>query len=407
MAHSWQRSGVAIAGFAVAVAAGAAAFALNAVNLSGNAGLTAPTGHDATITIWGLAYASVGGLVAARRPANIVGWLLLAAGVVFTATSLAFEYANHTIAEGGAGAHLALWVAEAPSVLALAVVPLALLLFPEGHLPGPRWRPAAWLPVAAAASLLLGIGLAPGPMDGAVPVDNPLGIGGAGTPTLVLQVAGWALTVVAFAAAGRAMFVRLRTPDAALRQQMKWVAYATAALGVLWMQGTATYLGPMNDHRVAAVESVVLTSAFAAVPVAMGIAILRHRLFDIDLIIRRTLVYALLVAALTGVYLTGVVGLSAALRQVAGGGGTIVVTLSTLAVAATFQPLRKRIQRAVDRRFYRAKYDAAATIDRFADRLRDQVDLTALNAELLQTVRATVSPAHASVWIRPPTGSGG
>src|SRR5690242_4400480 len=124
MAHSWQRSGVAIAGFAVAVAAGAAAFALNAVNLSGNAGLTAPTGHDATITIWGLAYESVGGLVAARRPGNIVGWLLLAAGVVFTATSLAFEYANHTIAEGGAGAHLALWVAEAPSVLALAVVPL-------------------------------------------------------------------------------------------------------------------------------------------------------------------------------------------------------------------------------------------------------------------------------------------
>ncbi len=401
MVRDLQRPGVAIAGWAVALAMGAAAFVLNAVNLSGNAGLTAPTGHDATITIWGIAYGSVGGLVACRRPDNIVGWLLLAGGMVFTATSLAFEYANHTMTEGGTGAHIALWVANVPSVLALAVVPLALLLFPEGRLPAPRWRPAVWLPLAAAASLVLGIGLAPGAMDGAVPVENPLGIGGAGTLTLVLQVGGWALTVVAFAAAGWLMFVRLRTPDAALREQMKWVAYATVALGVLWMQGTATYLGPMNDHRVAAVEAVIITSAFAAVPVAMGIAILRHRLFDIDLIIRRTLVYALLVAALTGIYLSGVIGLSAALRAVAGGTGTIVVTISTLAVAATFQPLRTGIQRAVDQRFYRQKYDAAATIDRFADRLRDQIDLDALNAELLSVVGTTVRPAHASVWIRP------
>jgi hypothetical protein len=168
------------------------------------------------------------------------------------------------------------------------------------------------------------------------------------------------------------------------------------------MQWTAMYLGPMNDRVVAGIEVVVLTLALAGVPVAMGIAILRRGLFDIDLIIRRTLVYALLVAALTAVYLTGVVGLSAALRAIAGGTGALVVTLSTLAVASTFQPLRIRIQRAVDRRFYRAKYDAAATIDGFADRLRDQIDLGALNAEFLTVVQATVHPAHASVWIRPP-----
>jgi hypothetical protein len=167
------------------------------------------------------------------------------------------------------------------------------------------------------------------------------------------------------------------------------------------MQWTAMYLGPMNDRVVAGTEVVVLTAALAGVPVAMGIAILRHRLFDIDLIIRRTLVYALLVAALTGVYLTGVVGLSAALRAVAGGTGALVVTISTLAVAATFQPLRTRIQRAVDQRFYRQKYDATATVDRFADRLRDQIDLDALNTELLAVVQTTVRPAHANVWIRP------
>ena len=402
MARTWQRPGVAITGWAIAAAAGAGAFALNVANMNGNAGLTAPIGHDAPFTIWGLAYASVGGLVAARRPGNAIGWLLLASGLMFTASSLAYEYANHAIGEGGPASHLALWVAETPSVLPLAMVPLALLLFPDGRLPGPRWRPAAGLAIAAAAFLVLGIGLAPGRMDGAVAAENPFGIAGAETPTLVLQIIGWALTAVGFAVAGRATVVRLRTSDAAVRQQLKWVAYAAALLGVSWMQGTAAYLGPMNDQRVAAFEIVVLTAALAGVPVAMGIAILRHRLFDIDLIIRRTLVYTLLVAALTGVYLTGVVGLSAALREVAGGTGTIVVTISTLAVAATFHPLRKRIQRAVDHRFSRAKYDASATIDRFADRLRDQIDLAALNAELLKTVQATMSPAHASVWIRPP-----
>jgi hypothetical protein len=403
MAGHWQRSGVAVAGWAIAVATASGAFILNAVNLSGNAGLTAPVGHDAAITIWGLAYASLGGLVAARRPGNVVGWLLLAGGIVFAAASLAFEYANFALAgRDGPGANFALWVAQVPSVIPLAVIPLALLLFPDGRVPGPRWRPVVWLTVAAGACLFLGIGLAPGRLDGAVAVDNPFGVAGAGTPTLVLQVAGWAVTVVAFAAAGRATVVRLRGSDPALRQQMKWVAYAAAVLGVVWMQWTAAYLGPMSNRAVAAAEIVLLTAALAGVPVAMGIAILRHRLFDIDLIIRRTLVYALLVAALTGVYLTGIAGLSAALQAIAGGTGTLVVTLSTLAVAATFQPLRTRIQRAVDHRFYRAKYDAAATVERFADRLRDQIDLGALNAELLTVVRATVRPAQASVWIRPP-----
>jgi hypothetical protein len=403
MARTWQRPGVAIGGWAVAVAAGAAAFALNAVNLGGNAGITAPIGHDAAFTIWGLAYGSVGGLVAVRRPANIVGWLLLAGGLTFAGTSLAFEYANYALAgRRGSGGSFALWIADVPSVLALVMIPLALLLFPDGRLPDRRWRPVAWLTVAAGACLFVGVGVAPGRLDSSVGVDNPFGVAGAGAATLALQIGGWALTIVGFAAAGRATVVRLRGSEAALRQQMKWVAYSAALLGVVWMQWTAMYLGPMNDRVVAGIEVVVLTAALAGVPVAMGIAILRRGLFDIDLIIRRTLVYALLVAAMTCVYLTGVVGLSAALRAIAGGTGALTVTLSTLAVASTFQPLRTRIQRAVDHRFYRAKYDATATIDRFGDRLRDQVDLGALNAELLAVVQTTVHPAHASVWIRPP-----
>jgi hypothetical protein len=403
MADMWQRPAVAIVVWAIALTAGVAAFALNALNLGGNAGLTAPIGHDAVMTVWGLAYAGVGGLIAARRPGNVVGWLLLAGGVIFATSSLAFEYANHAFAgHDRFGADLALWVAETPSVIPLVMIPLALLLFPDGRLPGRGWRWAAWLTVAAGSCLFAGLGFAPGRMDSAIAVDNPFGVAGAGTLTLALQIAGWSLTMCAFAAAGRATVVRLRASDPALRQQMKWVAYAAVLLGVLWIQWTAAYIGPMTYDTVAGIEIVLVTAALAGVPVAMGIAILRRGLFDIDLIIRRTLVYALLVAALTGVYLTGVLGLSAGLRAIAGGTGALVVTLSTLTVAAAFQPLRTRIQRAVDHRFYRAKYDAAATVDRFADRLRDQIDLGALNAELLTVVQTTVHPAHASVWIRPP-----
>src|SRR6185312_5362804 len=192
-----------------------------------------------------------------------------------------------------------------------------------------------------------------------------------------------------------------RGSDRPTRQQVKWVAYAAALLGVLWGQFMVTNLWPVRNRAVADVEIAVATCAMAAVPVAMVIAILRHHLFDIDVIIRRTIVYALLVTALFGVYAGGVVGLTAALRAVAGGSSTVVVTLSTLAVAAAFQPLRSRLQLVVDHRFYRDKYDAANTLEAFGRRLRGQVDLDALRTGILEVVETTVQPRRATLWLAP------
>jgi hypothetical protein len=180
---------------------------------------------------------------------------------------------------------------------------------------------------------------------------------------------------------------------------MKWVTYAAAMLGVLWAQWTVTYLWPVTNSAVVNLELVLMTSAMAGVPVAMGIAILRYRLYGIDVIIRKTLVYAILVAALSIVYVGGVFVLSAALRTVAGGTGPLVVTLSTLGVAASFQPLRRRIQHAVDHRFYRERYDTTRIIDRFNHRMRGYVDLDTLQTELVDVVTTTLQPRSVALWV--------
>jgi hypothetical protein len=242
-------------------------------------------------------------------------------------------------------------------------------------------------------------------LDPASRVTNPLGVDGHAAAIVALEVVGWMLVLTTFAAAGYATLVRLRAADPATRLQVKWVAYASALLAVLWAQFIATNATSLIRTGIAAdIEVVLATCALAGVPVAMGIAILRHHLFDIDVIIRRTLVYALLVAALSAVYAAGVLGLSTALRAVSGGTSALVVTLSTLAVAGAFQPLRSRLQHAVDHRFYRDKYDAAKTLDAFGRRLREQVDLDALRAEILDVIETTVQPRQAALWLVPGSG---
>ena len=378
---------------------------LNAVNLRANAGLTAPVGHDAVFSLWAAAYATVGAVITIRQPGNRVGWLLLAAGFVFAQATLLFEYANAALGPGGT---IALLVVNTVSTAALPLVATALLLFPDGMLPSRRWRPAAWLALCSSVLLILGYGLMPGPLDPAATTDNPLGIGGVTIALDGLLVLGWSMTVIAFAAAGVATTRRLRRSTGAARQQMKWVTYAAAILGVTWAQYVATHPLPL-PRAVAAVELGLAAAAMVGIPASMGIAILRYRLFEIDLIIRKTLVYTLLIAVLLVIYTGGVFVFSQALRQVAGGTSALVVTLSTLAVAAAFQPLRRRIQHSVDHRFYRDKYDSMQVLNGIKIRMREQIDLDALATEMIAVVTDTFQPSQATLWVRPtgPSSSSG
>lgn len=391
----------AMAAWCVAAAMTAAGLVLNAVNLGPNAGLTAPLDHDIVFSVWGATYATVGAVVAVRRPGNVVGWLLLAAGLVFAQGSMCFEYANWALGPASsAGGAAALWVTDALSTLALVLIPTALVVFPDGRLLSPRWRPLTWLAGLTAASLVIGSGFVPGRLDPAAPGPNPLGIDGAGSLIDAIGLLGWVLALLLYAAAGAVTVIRLRRSTDATHQQMKWVSYAAAVLGVVWAQWTVLYLAGVMGDAMFAIELSIVAAAMAGVPVAMGIAILRYRLYGIDVIIRKTLVYGLVVVILAAVYLGGVLLLSEALRSVTGGTGAVAVTVSTLVVAAMFQPLRRRVQRGVDRRFYRDRYDSTSIVGLFNQRMRDQIDLGALETELLAVVTTALQPASVGLWIR-------
>lgn len=379
-----------------------AALVLNVVNHGPNAGLTAPLQNDIVFTFWGAAYAAAGALITLRKPSNRVGWLVLGAGAIFAWSSFAFEYANLALGPRHlAGGTAALWMLEAVSTVALAMIPLALLVFPDGHLPGRHWRPLAWLCGLGVGCLLAGYGLDPGRLDPASRAINPIAVGGDPNLFRALQLVGWLSVILTFAGAGYATVVRLRRADPATRQQVKWVAYAAVLLGAVWGQNTVATLWPVRNSLLVDLETAAATLAMAAVPAAMGIAIVRYHLFDIDVIIRRTLIYAGLTASLAGVYLCGVFGLGWLFQSFSGQSGALAVTLSTLAVAAVFQPLRHQIQRAVDHHFYRTRYDAAQTLEAFSGRLRQEIDLDALRSEVLGVVRDTVQPSQATLWLRP------
>jgi hypothetical protein len=391
----------AMAAWCVSAAMVAVGLVLNAVNHGSNAGLSPPLDHDIVFSLWGATYATVGAVVAIRRPGNVVGWLLLSAGLLFGLGSVCFEYANWALGPGSApGGTAALWVAEVPSALPLILIPVALLVFPDGRLLSARWRPVAGLAAVTAVCLVAGIGLTPGRFESGSPVTNPLGIDGAGTALTVVAVLGWALAIVLFASAGAATVIRLRRTTGATHQQMKWVCYAAAILGVVWAQWTVLYLAGVMGDAMFAVELAVVAAAMAGVPVAMGIAILRYRLYGIDVIIRKTLVYAAVIAILAAAYIGGVVLLSEALRSLTGGTGAVAVTVSTLGVAAMFQPLRRRVQHGVDRRFYRDRYDSSRIVSHFNQRMRDQIDLGALETELVAVVTTALQPASVGLWIR-------
>jgi hypothetical protein len=357
---------------------------LGAVVLSGTAAEDGE-GFAAAYTLFVVAFATMGALVASRQPANPIGWILIGASLAYALGGLVID-----AVENGKAPPLVAWVST--WVWMAGVGPVAtfgLLLFPDGRLPSPRWRWVAWLAAVANALTVIGIAVVPGRIED-TNVENPFGL--EAVPDVLGAVAGVAL-LVAVAASIASLFVRFRRARSVERQQLKWLTYASALVGV--MLAASLVIEQVGGGSAADLSNLIVTIALAFVPVAMAIAILRHRLYDIDVVINRTLVYGALTATLGAAYLT-----LALLLGLTVGRSDVSVAVSTLAVAALFGPARRRIQAAVDRRFYRRRYDAARTLEAFSGRLRDEIDLDALRAEVAAVVGETVQPAHVSVWLR-------
>jgi hypothetical protein len=345
------------------------------------------------------AFMVVGALIVAHRPGNANGWIFSAIALLAFTGQLASEYAAYAyVTRPGSlpGAVLAAWYASWPwyVVVALALL-FTPLLFPTGRLLSPRWRPVAWLAAVVTVALtVLGALRAELDSGGDLLIANPIGIAAVENPEVSTVGDGLLiLLVLLIAVAFVSLVLRFRRSRGEERQQLKWFTYA----------GTLLPLALLGDFLPAPVGDLVFGVVIVFLPVAAGIAILRYRLYDIDRLINRTLVYGLLTALLAGIY-TGAV---LVLGQVFGGVGrdppSWAVAGATLAVAALFQPARRRIQQAVDRRFNRRKYNAAKTIERFSTRLRDQVDLDTLSAELVTVVDQTMQPTTTSLWLRPTT----
>jgi hypothetical protein len=352
-----------------------------------------------------LAFVVVGTLIVTRRPGNRIGWLFCAIGLPVLLGSFATQYAvaallahRPALPAGQAMAWLAGWT----SVVGVSLFFYLLVLFPDGHLPSRRWRPVAWLYGGALAVGLVTAALQPGTtmvfIGDLGPIRNPLGWQQAAAVLGAINGASRLVTTVLLPVGAVGLGLRLRRSRGVARQQLKWLAYAGAVLvGAIVVEGLVQWLGHDRGALGAVLGVVLILGGMLGVPVAAGVAIFRYRLYDIDRLLNRTLVYGLLTALLGGTY----AGLVLALGQVLGHSSSLVVAAATLTVAAAFQPARRRIQQVVDRRFNRRRYEAAKTIAGFSARLRQQLDLEALTAELLAVVDQTVEPTTVSLWLRP------
>ena len=345
-----------------------------------------------------LGCATAGAIISSRLPANAVGWIFLAMGVLLGLLFAAGAYADLTIDMGYGslpGGWIAAWIGSwifIPTAFGLPM--FLLLLFPDGHFISRGWRSAGWVLGVTVTFAVASKALVPGRIPPGL--DNPLAPSGvAGEAFWVLDSVTDALALPAFALAVAGLAVRLRRSRGVERQQLKWFTYCAALVGAGFGAGVFVS-GPVGS-----LAFLVGLLALAGLPVAAGIAILRYRFYDIDVIVNRTLVYGSLTATLVAGYVGTVLVLQRALIFFTGQESTLAVVASTLVIAALFNPLRRRIQALVDRRFYRSKYDAAKTLEVFSGRLRDETDLKQLNAELLSVVSATVQPEHVSLWLRP------
>ncbi len=353
-----------------------------------------------------VAFTAVGAFVASRRPENPIGWILCAVGLSNLLWAFASKYAIYALItrEGSLpGAEIMAWlgmgwIASLGWGLMATFLPL---LFPTGRLTSPRWRPVAWLTAIVLTLAILTQAIAPGPMTEETPtITNPVGIDSVAAIVPVVENVGTALVMAVVLASLASLVVRFRRSRGVERQQLKWFAYSAALLAISIMLGFLSNFVPVLEFG--PYGSALQILGVSSIPLAVAMAILRYRLYDIDLLINRTLVYGPLTVLLASTYLGGVVGLQSVFRALTGQESTLAVVASTLAIAALFNPLRRRVQAFVDRRFYRRKYDARKTLESFSAKLRDESDLDALKENLAGVVRETMQPANVSLWLRPP-----
>jgi hypothetical protein len=346
-----------------------------------------------------LTFAIVGAIVASHRPSNPIGWIFCTMGLLVGLGTFAGGCAESWSASdfgprslGETAAWFASWWW---TILIFIPTTFLLLLFPDGRLPSPRWRPVAWLAGLGISSFVVGYALEAGPLEDFPRIMNPYGVD---SPVVsVVGVAGGLVVMGSMVASAVSVIVRARSAGSVERQQIKWLAYGGAVVVLtIFAGGTITIWSASTSIG-------IISLALLGLPLCTGIAIVRYRLYDIDVVINRTLVYGSLTATLALVYFGGVTATQALLRILTGQEQQpqLVIVGSTLLIAALFNPLRHRIQSFIDRRFYRKKYDATRTLEAFSARLRDETDLQALNNDLVGVVRETMQPVHVSLWLRP------
>ena len=367
--------------------------------LQHSAGLTDDNSVENAVLLVGFsAFAVVGAVLVTVRPTNVIGWIMAAIALMVSTFLAGDSYAAYVMVTRGhpdALAVVSAWIGSWYWLTLLVLVLIYLpLLFPDGRLPSRRWLPIAVLAgvgmlgvvVLGALADTLPLNEAPG-----YEIDNPIGIEGLGyIEDLPVFGVLTGLLVVCIFGAGASVVMRFRRSRGTERQQMKWFAYAVVPMLLI----------PTDGFLPGIISSVALGVVLIGLPTAIGIAVLRYRLYEIDIIINRTLVYGSLTVTLVALYFGAIVLMQRVFVLLTGQQSTLAVVASTLVIAALFTPLRRRIQSFIDRRFYRRKYDAAKTLEGFSAKLRDETDLEALNYELIGVVRETMQPAHVSLWLR-------
>jgi len=351
-------------------------------------------------TLLAIGFAPVGAVIVPRISSkNPIGWLFCVIGLLWAVMHFSAQYAIYTllaVPSSLPASQAAAWMMCWVWVPACGLIVLLLLLFPDGRLPNRRWRWFAWFSLLLTVVGVISQALAPGSVYYLRGIHNPLGVEGLPNVGELVQTVMFTLI---FVSAG-SLFVRRLRASGVERQQLKWFTYSST-LAISGVILTFTISDAIGALWLEWVGYVVLVVGFIGIPISMGIAILRYRLYNIDFLINRTIVYGLLTAILVALYFCGIVVLQRFFVLLTGQQSTLAVVASTLLIAALFNPLRRRIQAFIDRRFYRRKYDATKTLEAFSAKLRDETDLDALSDDLVSVVRETMQPDHVSLWLGP------